>query len=98
MHFSWADEYVPAQDCPGGRLTSFQHLPMCRMLGSFITGNSSTEWSGLAGDIAGAEFFSAFPKNTNDCIYERGLSGQQISHFSYLFIYLFILDSLPTST
>ena len=87
MHFSWADEYVPAQDCPGGRLTSFQHLPMCHMLGSFITGNSSTEWSGLAGDIAGAKFFSAFPKNTNDCIYERGLSGQQISHFSYLFIY-----------
>lgn len=97
VHLSWADEYLPAQDCPWGRLTSFQHLPLCHTLGPFMTGNSSTEWSGLARDIAAAVFFSAFPKNTNDCVYESSLSGQQIYHFSYLFT-LFLSGSLPTST
>ena len=55
------------------------------MLGPFITGNSSAEWSGPAGDRAATVFFSSFPKNTNDCVYEKGLSGKQISHFASFF-------------
>lgn len=72
VHYSWADEYVRAEDWPGGRLTSLQHLPFCTLLGPFIIGNSSTKWSGLAWDIAPAVFFSSFPKSTNDAMLMKG--------------------------
>lgn len=87
VHFSWADEYGRAEDWPWGRSDVSSAPALLQHAASFYYWNSSTEWPGLAWDTAAAVFFSSFPKNTNDCVYERGLSGK--TNFSLRFLTYF---------